>query len=278
MSGAEPVVAVLALLACVTVWLLVGRGRTEVPLHRGDVHQRLEGLVAAATRALDEPDRRRAPTLAHKGVLEGGRRVRVAFFGPAGRVRAAVSVRRDAPPLRVRLEGVLDRLRKRLVPEDIVTGDEAFDARFFLQSARPDEGAEALTNDVRRAIKKAFTRFDVDRLELGPGELAVEADADEKCAPDRWQELVELLDETATLIDIRPVHVRALGGERGLVRDEDGRTRCVYCRDGLSGDEDDLVACERCRTALHGACWEEHGGCPVFGCGGRTPERPRLRG
>ncbi|MBX3471092.1 MAG: hypothetical protein KF878_29850 [Planctomycetes bacterium] len=276
MSGAEPIIPILVLVACALGWSLLGRKGAEAPLHRGDLLRSLEGFVAAAERALAQPDRRRAPTLGYKGTLEQGRRVQVTFFGAAGRVRAAVSVGRDTPPLRVRLEGVLDRLRKRFKPEDVVTGDDVFDARFYLESARPDEGAEVLTDDVRRSIKKAFTRFDVDRLELRPGELSVEADVDD-CPPDRWQELVELLEEAATLVDIRPARIRVLEGERGLARDAEGRTRCVYCRDGLTGDEDDLVACERCRTALHADCWEQHGGCPVLGCGGQAPERARTR-
>lgn len=192
-------------------------------------------------------------------------------------MRLSVATTRDAPPLRVRLEGALQRLGKRLGRrEDIHTGDRAFDARFFLESAEPLEGRRALRADVRRAVDEAFSRHGVDRLTLRPGELCVEADL-KACPPEQWRQVLVMLDRAATMVETRPMAVRVLEGQREGVCGPDGGLRCAYCRDGLTGEEADLVACERCRTALHGACWEEHGACPMLGCDGEQAERPRAR-
>lgn len=45
---------------------------------------------------------------------------------------------------------------------------------------------------------------------------------------------------------------------------------CPFCRDGL---DDEVRACEDCQAAHHQDCWDEHGGCSIFGCRGAA--RPR---
>ncbi|MBX3471091.1 MAG: hypothetical protein KF878_29845 [Planctomycetes bacterium] len=242
------------------------------------LHRRLGAFVRSVERA--RADDERLTDLAYQSALRNGRRVWIRFERPGrgpARVRVAVATCREVPPLRVRLEGALERLGKRLGRrEDIQTGDDAFDERFFLESSRPLDGRRALGRELRRSIDEAFRRFGADGLQLRPGELGVEADL-AACPPARWRELIRLLDHAAALVEVKPLRIRGLDGEREVAGDAEGRTRCVYCRDGLAGDEDDLVACERCRTAVHAECWEEHGGCPVLGCDGRAPERPRLR-
>lgn len=81
----------------------------------------------------------------------------------------------------------------------------------------------------------------------------------------------------AALVETRSVRVRVLDAEHPVACGPEGELRCAYRRDGITGDADDLVACRRCRTALHGACWDEHGGCPMLGCEGDQAERPRAR-
>ena len=44
-------------------------------------------------------------------------------------------------------------------------------------------------------------------------------------------------------------------------------TRCPYCLDDLVGVER-VVRCVSCRTPHHAVCFDEHGGCVAFGCGG----------
>jgi hypothetical protein len=46
----------------------------------------------------------------------------------------------------------------------------------------------------------------------------------------------------------------------------DGQRRCPYCMDDVSAD---AHACDHCGTAHHLACFEEAGGCTIYGCSGR---------
>lgn len=211
--------------------------------------------------------------LSYAAQLRSGRRARVWFSrtGSVMQVRLCVSTAREVPPLRVRLETAIGRG----VKEDIQTGDRAFDDRFFLQSTDPVAGARALGVELRRTITEAFTRKGVQRLVLKPGELSLEASVD-ALEPDQWKGLLLNLERAAALVETKPMNVRVLGGERDVVCDPEGKTRCAYCRDGITGDEPDLVACERCRTVLHDACWGEHGACPMLGCEGQAPERARV--
>lgn len=247
---------------------------------RGRSFRRLGNFLRAVRDALGAEGVAGLAGLRWSGRMRSGRRGTIAFelTALATRVRVSVSTARTVPPLRVRLEGALEKLQKRLGRrEDVHTGDRAFDARFWLESEAPDEGRRVLRGgELRRAIRGAFARFGVDRLDLRPGELAAEVDL-AACPPGEWKPLLVHLDRAAALIETKPMKVRVLEGVREAVCDLDGRVRCAYCRDGLRGDEDDLVACERCRTALHGACWEEHGGCPMLGCDGDRAERPRAR-
>ncbi|MCW8141510.1 MAG: hypothetical protein KIT58_21620 [Planctomycetota bacterium] len=43
--------------------------------------------------------------------------------------------------------------------------------------------------------------------------------------------------------------------------------RCAYCHDALPLDPTTAAGCAGCGAGLHLACWREHGGCPVLGCG-----------
>jgi hypothetical protein len=42
--------------------------------------------------------------------------------------------------------------------------------------------------------------------------------------------------------------------------------RCPFCHQGLERDVA-RARCAGCSTAHHAGCWEDHGGCSVFGCG-----------
>lgn len=278
MRGGELVFLLVFVAAVLGVqWRLV---RRRMAGDRGRSYRRLGVFLRHVRTALEARDTPALPTLRWAGDLRSGRRGRISFeVTPlATRVRLSVSTSRTAPPLSVRLEGAVEKLQKHLGRrEDVHTGDPAFDARFWLESTAPVDGRRALKGrDVRRAIHGAFSRFGVDRLELRPGELTVEVDLS-ACPPAEWKPLLVHLDQAALLVETRLMRVRVLDGDRAAVCGADGRLRCAYCRDGLTGEEDDLVACERCHTALHGACWDEHGGCPMLGCDGERAERPRQR-
>lgn len=51
---------------------------------------------------------------------------------------------------------------------------------------------------------------------------------------------------------------------------------CPYCRAPI-GDETEILVCSGCGTPHHGDCFEENGGCTVFGCSAAPPAEPKLR-
>lgn len=53
--------------------------------------------------------------------------------------------------------------------------------------------------------------------------------------------------------------------------------RCPYCHDALGDAGQPEVACDTCQTLHHGACFEEAGGCTVFGCPGRIASPQQRR-
>lgn len=61
-------------------------------------------------------------------------------------------------------------------------------------------------------------------------------------------------------VTVKPRFVMTGGGQSAL---------CPYCRDEVELDgkgDDDLKGCDRCDTLHHRACFDEAGGCTVFGC------------
>jgi Prokaryotic RING finger family 1 len=47
---------------------------------------------------------------------------------------------------------------------------------------------------------------------------------------------------------------------------------CPYCRTEV----DNSVRCPICTTPHHPECWEENGGCTVFGCSEAPPDEPKI--
>ncbi len=52
-------------------------------------------------------------------------------------------------------------------------------------------------------------------------------------------------------------------------------TVCPYCRGPVLAEETPVV-CNGCGTAHHSDCYEENGGCTVFGCSCAPPEEPKV--
>lgn len=50
---------------------------------------------------------------------------------------------------------------------------------------------------------------------------------------------------------------------------------CPYCRAPIE-DETEGIVCPGCGTPHHGDCFEENGGCTVFGCSSAPPAEPKL--
>jgi hypothetical protein len=53
------------------------------------------------------------------------------------------------------------------------------------------------------------------------------------------------------------------------------QTLCPYCR-GTLGETTEQIICEGCDTPHHRDCYEENGGCTVFGCRCGPAEEPKV--
>jgi TM2 domain-containing membrane protein YozV len=51
---------------------------------------------------------------------------------------------------------------------------------------------------------------------------------------------------------------------------------CPYCRDAIEQEESQAVVCPGCGTIHHSDCFEENGGCTVFGCSAAPAPEPKL--
>ena len=51
---------------------------------------------------------------------------------------------------------------------------------------------------------------------------------------------------------------------------------CPYCRAPIVAEENNERLCPGCATPHHVDCFEENGGCTVFGCSAAPPEEPKL--
>jgi hypothetical protein len=154
-----------------------------------------------------------------------------------------------------------------------VLSEKDFADRFDLE-VTVSGASKQLAPEVRKAIWIIFERGAADLgVENGTAIVAAEATAIETSD---YPGILCLLDMIARALDRKPLPVRVLGRELSALVDESGKTRCAYCHSNLTGDEPDLCACEKCRTVVHEACWAEHGGCPLLGCGGSKLERSNL--
>ena len=51
---------------------------------------------------------------------------------------------------------------------------------------------------------------------------------------------------------------------------------CPYCRAPIVAEESNELLCPGCATPHHADCFQENGGCTVFGCSAAPPEEPKL--
>jgi TM2 domain-containing membrane protein YozV len=51
---------------------------------------------------------------------------------------------------------------------------------------------------------------------------------------------------------------------------------CPYCRGPIEADPEQQKVCDGCGTPHHFDCYEENGGCTVFGCSAAPAEEPEL--
>jgi len=51
---------------------------------------------------------------------------------------------------------------------------------------------------------------------------------------------------------------------------------CPYCRAPIDPSQEETVICEGCETPHHRDCYQENGGCTVFGCKCAPPDEPKV--
>lgn len=52
---------------------------------------------------------------------------------------------------------------------------------------------------------------------------------------------------------------------------------CPYCRVAIDPSQDEQTICEGCDTPHHRDCFQENGGCTVFGCRCAPADEPKVR-
>jgi Zn finger protein HypA/HybF involved in hydrogenase expression len=189
-------------------------------------------------------------------------------------VTVTVSVR-EAPKMRVTLDGLGQKLSRIFAGRSIVLGDARFDAAFHVETKHRSKVFRALSRGqgVKGAIMEAFRHFRVHELAVGNGAVHVTARLADVGSAKRHARLVAVLVKIARAFDRVLLRVKIFGGDRLALVGAHGKARCAYCHDDLTGEEPDLVACDQCATVLHAECWSELGACPLLGCTGRSPER-----
>jgi hypothetical protein len=51
---------------------------------------------------------------------------------------------------------------------------------------------------------------------------------------------------------------------------------CPYCNAEIDTGSPGVTYCTACGAAHHAECWDENGGCTVFGCAAAPPEEPKV--
>ena len=51
---------------------------------------------------------------------------------------------------------------------------------------------------------------------------------------------------------------------------------CPYCRAPVDSTQEEVVVCEGCDTVHHRDCYQENGGCTIFGCRCAPADEPKL--
>ena len=220
-----------------------------------------------------------------RGKLASGRRATVGFrsvsAGSATITYVQLAVSGDeAPDLTISLENTFTRIGKFIgTTQEIEVGDKPFDDRYLLKTKDPVRARQALSRnaELRGAIDTLFEYGTTPEVKVSKGSYTFEVQVS-SLHPDLYPSVLAVLDRVAAHFDRVKLKVKRLGGDRQALVDASGRTRCPYCRDAIRGDEDTLTACESCSTVLHEECWDQHGGCPIFGCAGQRPGRQRARG
>jgi hypothetical protein len=162
--------------------------------------------------------------------------------------------------------GVLNRLGRWLgVVPDVKTGHEGIDDKFILRGQEGSLKTLFRSRELERAIDALFGGEGVGKVALEGGWLRCERA--QTLDAGSYATVFRALLRIARECERKEVVVKILGEKpRFAWTAGSGTARCPYCRDDVGLDGDDIMACGGCDTVHHSACYDEAGGCTIFGC------------
>jgi len=211
-----------------------------------------------------------------------GRRVQVAAR-PGGRwvVRARV----EAPPPDFTIAPLTNRRRLARwagLVRDPKLADRVADDRFVLSSPDAARTAPLFARDgLAPRLDRLFgATVGAKGVRLRDGWLEVDygdmVGRDPGALERSKQRAATVLRDAAALAALCERRQITVGGAQAIVFGWTGGSeavRCPFCHAGLGDPSEPEVACETCRTLHHAGCFDEAGGCTVFGCEGRAARR-----
>ncbi len=173
--------------------------------------------------------------------------------------------------LEIRRPRFSKRLRIAAVDQHVQDLDpEQPDIRFDVRRAKDERGeiVDRLFSHVGDALTDPLAtllyRLGADAVLAKNGRLGCSFKVQELLL-ERVREVLATLEAVADAYSRRP---EVTGLVERYLWLEGSSPRCPYCHVDIAEGEPDLTACGRCRTVHHEACFAEHGGCTLLGCGG----------
>jgi hypothetical protein len=173
--------------------------------------------------------------------------------------------------LRLRPEGVWQRVRRFFGAQDIHFRDALFDHEFMVESDHVDRACALLTRDIRSRMARLARHGNVN-LEIGPEGISLHTS-------ETFRSEVERLSEYAlAALDLGRALLRIL--DTSVVVSEVVASATGACPVCGTAVEEGPGRCARCKTPHHPECWEYLGGCAVYACAARPRklvDRARTR-
>ncbi len=156
---------------------------------------------------------------------------------------------------------------------DVKTGHKEVDDKYILAGQEGSLRKLFGSPDLEAGIDALFSNPGITKLVLQDGWLFCETRLGRDTAA-RFDMIFRALSRIAVQCERLQVVVKILGETpRFAWTAGKGTPHCPYCRDDVGLDNDDVMACSTCNTVHHSACYEEAGGCTIFGCERQAPRR-----